>query len=49
MEMAYYSGSKEKDAFRRCIDILIRTETMIRRYDKFKPLVLAFLNQYLAW
>ncbi len=33
MEMAYYSGSKEKDRFKCCIDILIRTETKIKKYD----------------
>ena len=48
MEMAYYSGSKEKDTFRRCIDILIRTETMIKKYDNLEDTLYISYNNSIS-
>lgn len=45
MEMAYYSGAKEKDKFKRCIDVLIETETRIEKYDRLYDTIYISYNR----
>lgn len=44
MEMAYYSGTKEKDRFKRCIDVLIETKTKIKKYDNLNDTIYISYN-----